>query len=121
MIRARHRLKELQSKMVVGGVSLLDKEEEAEKERQLLEEEEQEQRRVEQALAEQIEAEETARLGQEEQYNSLQEEIEGKTKKLKKLYAKFKAAQAEIKDMQDEAQRASPDLSLSPSLRRVRV
>lgn len=72
---------------------------------------------MQQALAEKLEAEETARLGQEEQYSSLQEEIDSKTRKLKKLYAKFKAAQAEIKDLQDEFQREKEDI-LDTSARR---
>eukprot|EP00967_Tisochrysis_lutea_P101627 scaffold152627_cov27-Tisochrysis_lutea.AAC.3 len=44
--------------------------------------------------------EEEKRLGLEESYATLQEEVEGKTKKLKKLWSKYKAAQAEIKDVQ---------------------
>lgn len=43
MIRARHRLKELQSKMVVGGESLLDREEAHQAEQRRLEEEAEEQ------------------------------------------------------------------------------
>jgi len=110
MIRARHRLKELESKVVVGGKNLLDMDEEQSNQERQLVDDLHEQRRVQQALAEKIEADETSRLGQEEQYNSLAEEIEGKTKKLKKLYGKFKAAQAEIKDMQDEFQREKEDI-----------
>ena len=77
------------------------------------------------AIAEKLEAEETARLGQEEQYGSLQEEIESKTKKLKKLYAKFKAAQAEIEKertaTQTPAQKAlAPEPAQKPMLQRAR-
>ena len=50
-------------------------------------------RRQEQTLQAELEAEEEARLGLDEQYNSLQEEVEGKTRKLKKLWGKFKTAQ----------------------------
>ena len=50
-------------------------------------------RRQEQKLQQELEAEEEARLGLDEQYNSLQEEVEGKTRKLKKLWGKFKTAQ----------------------------
>lgn len=47
-IRARHRLKELQAKLVVGGSHLLEKEQEQEKQHRQLEEELAERRREEQ-------------------------------------------------------------------------
>ena len=65
-----------------------------------------------------MEEEEVSRLGVEEQYNSLAEEIEGKTRKLKKLFGKFKAAQAEIKDLQDEFAREKEVRARTPSRRR---
>lgn len=46
----------------------------------------------------------------EEHYNSLQEEAEAKTRKLKKLWTKYKGAQAEIADMQAEFQREKEDI-----------
>ena len=110
IIRARHRLKELQAKMVHGGDNLLEKEEELARKQHEVDEELQERRRREEEMARQVEEEETLRLGQEEQYNSLQEEIEAKTKKLKKLYTKFKAAQTEIRDIQDEFAREKEDI-----------
>ena len=111
IIRARHRLKDLQSKLVAGGnTSLLDQEEELKRKQREVDEELQERRRQEEDMSKRLEEEETARLGQEEQYNSLQEEIEAKTKKLKKLYTKFKAAQAEIRDVQEEFNREKEDI-----------
>lgn len=50
-----------------------------------------------------IERQEDAEL-KEEQYGSLKEEEEVKTRKLKKLHTKFKSAQLEVCDLQDEAQ-----------------
>ena len=41
----------------------------------------------------------------EKKYASQQEEIEDKKKKLQKLYQKFQAVQAEIRDLQDEFNR----------------
>lgn len=106
-----------------------------------------ERRREEQRLAAEVEAHEEAKLGLDEQYNSLQvanhpsskadrtrrwngrvarsavlctfdelslielvarlvqEEVEGKSRKLKKLWAKYKTAQAEIQDLQNEFHR----------------
>lgn len=109
-IRAAHRLKELQSKLVVGGENLLDRSRRQADEQRELEEELAERRRQEQQLAAELEAEEEARLGLEEQYSSLQEEIEGKTRKLKKLWGKYKAAQAEVQDQQNEFQREKEDI-----------
>jgi len=109
-IRAAHRLRELQSKLLVGGENLLEKASAQAEEQRRLEEEREERRRQEQALAAQVEAEEEARLGFDEKYNSLEEEIEGKTRKLKKLWAKFKSAQAEVEDLQNEFAREKEDI-----------
>merc|ERR1711920_579348 len=46
----------------------------------------------------------------EEQYNSLQEETEAKTKKLKKVWAKVKENQVEIKLLQDGFDKEREDL-----------
>ena len=47
-------------------------------------------------MAREVEVQEEAKLGLEEQYSSLHEEIEGKTRKLKKLWAKYKTAQVRL-------------------------
>ena len=109
-IRAAHRLKELQSKLVVGGESLLDRDEQLRQEQMRIDEEIEQRRRQQEEAHKLFEAEEEGRLGQEEQYNSLQEEIEGETRKLKKLFAKFKTEQAEIRDLQNEHQREKEDI-----------
>ena len=109
-IRAAHRLKELQSKLLVGGENLLDRDEELRKEQLRVEEEIEQRRRQEEDLQRQLQEEEDSRLGEEEQYTSLQEEIEDKTRKLKKLFGKFKSAQAELKDLQDEFSREKEDI-----------
>ena len=69
-----------------------------------------------------MEEEEEARLGLEEKYSSLQEEVEGKGRKLKKLWTKYKAAQSEIRDVQAEFSREKEDIletvrELSPQLK----
>lgn len=58
------------------------------------------------ALAEQQES----LLAREEKYGSLQEEADSKGRKLKKLYAKYKAAQAEVADLQAEFQAERADM-----------
>ena len=49
----------------------------------------------------------------EEQYTSLQEEVEVKSRKLKQLWAKFRAAQQEVQDLQLEQQQQKEDLLLT--------
>ena len=61
-------------------------------------------------LQQALEEEQTKRLGQEERYNSLAEEAESKSRKLKQLWSKFRAAQSEIDDLQIEQQQEKQDL-----------
>eukprot|EP00964_Phaeocystis_antarctica_P050881 scaffold29632_cov50-Phaeocystis_antarctica.AAC.1 len=75
-----------------------------------MEEEIAERKRQEQELLSEQELEEEARLGMEEHYNSLQEEADAKTRKLKKLWGKYKGAQAEVADLQAEFQREKEDI-----------
>ena len=63
-----------------------------------------------QELQRAVAAEEEMRLGLEEQYASLEAEVEGKTRKLKRLWTKYHAAQADILDVQKEFQREKEDL-----------
>mmetsp|Transcript_21342 Transcript_21342/g.65101 ORF Transcript_21342/g.65101 Transcript_21342/m.65101 type:complete len:257 (-) Transcript_21342:2816-3586(-) len=46
----------------------------------------------------------------EEQFGSLQEEVDVKTRKLKKLWAKYQAATSEIRDLEQEFQREREDM-----------
>ncbi|KAG7261061.1 hypothetical protein CRUP_007855 [Coryphaenoides rupestris] len=84
----REELSALEKKVIVGGVDLLAKAEEQEK---LLQESNNE-------LEEQ-------RLDIEEKYTSLQEEAQGKTKKLKKVWTMLMAAKSEMADLQQEHHR----------------
>jgi len=110
IIRAKHRLKELEGKVIVGGENLFDKSMRQAEDLRRQTEELAESQREAQELAHKVALEEEMRLGYEEQYASLQEEVEGKTKKLKKLWAKYKGAQAEILDLQNEFQREKEDI-----------
>ena len=55
-------------------------------------------------LARELQEKEEANLQLEEHFSSLQEEVEVKTKKLKKLWSKFQAATQEAQDLQQEFQ-----------------
>uniref|UniRef100_A0A8D2L5U3 Kinesin-like protein n=1 Tax=Varanus komodoensis TaxID=61221 RepID=A0A8D2L5U3_VARKO len=95
----------LEKKVIVGGVDLLAKAEEQEK---LLEEsnmELEERRKRAEQLRRELEEKEQERLDIEEKYTSLQEEAQGKTKKLKKVWTMLMAAKSEMADLQQEHQR----------------
>ncbi|KAM3924405.1 kinesin-like protein KIF3A isoform 1-T1 [Leptodactylus fuscus] len=99
------KLSALEKKVIVGGVDLLAKAEEQEK---LLEESNQEleeRRRRAEKLRKELEEKEQERLDIEEKYTSLQEEAQGKTKKLKKVWTMLMAAKSEMADLQQEHQR----------------
>uniref|UniRef100_A0A8C5HDW3 Kinesin-like protein n=1 Tax=Gouania willdenowi TaxID=441366 RepID=A0A8C5HDW3_GOUWI len=99
------KLSALEKKVIVGGVDLLAKAEEQEK---LLEEsnnELEERRRRADQLRKELEEKEQERLDIEEQYTSLQEEAQGKTKKLKKVWTMLMAAKSEMADLQQEHHR----------------
>jgi kinesin family protein 3/17 len=95
-------LKEMEEKLLVGGVNIQDKISEQEREIQEAEQkllEEQHRKRI---LQKRLEAKQEAQLQLEENYSSLQEEVDLKTKKLKKLFAKVKEVTEEINDQKDE-------------------
>ncbi|XP_018418717.1 PREDICTED: kinesin-like protein KIF3A [Nanorana parkeri] len=95
----------LEKKVIVGGVDLLAKAEEQER---LLDEsnaELEERRRRAEKLRRELEEKEQERLDIEEKYTSLQEEAQGKTKKLKKVWTMLMAAKSEMADLQQEHQR----------------
>ncbi|KAM5172376.1 kinesin-like protein KIF3A isoform 1-T1 [Mantella aurantiaca] len=99
------KLSTLEKKVIVGGVDLLAKAEEQER---LLEEsntELEERRRRAEKLRRELEEKEQERLDIEEKYTSLQEEAQGKTKKLKKVWTMLMAAKSEMADLQQEHQR----------------
>ncbi|XP_053399580.1 kinesin-like protein KIF3A isoform X2 [Mercenaria mercenaria] len=99
------KLAAIEKKIIVGGENLLEKAEEQER---LLEEsalELQERKVKEEKLRKQLQEKEQERLDIEEKYSSLQEEITGKTKKLKKVWTMLMQAKSEIADLQQEHQR----------------
>jgi kinesin family protein 3/17 len=90
-------------KLIVGGAAL----EKATKQEVSLRKAEQELRERQQReaqLARELAEKEEAYGQIEEHFSSLNEEVEVKTKKLKKLWLKFQGAQREIQDLQEEFQ-----------------
>jgi len=107
-LEIERKLKELESKMVQGGQLEqvnAEQREEILKQKQILEEKE----RREKQLRREMEEQQEKNLIIEEKYSSIQEEAAIKTKKLKKLWAKFEGAKAEISDLQKEFQQDRED------------
>ncbi|XP_034445497.1 kinesin-like protein KIF3A [Hippoglossus hippoglossus] len=99
------KLSALEKKVIVGGVDLLAKAEEQEKLLQESNNELKERRRRAEQLRRELEEKEQERLDIEEKYTSLQEEAQGKTKKLKKVWTMLMAAQSEMADLHQENHR----------------
>uniref|UniRef100_A0A3Q3VVD6 Kinesin-like protein n=1 Tax=Mola mola TaxID=94237 RepID=A0A3Q3VVD6_MOLML len=99
------KLSALEKKVIVGGVDLLAKAEEQEKLLQESNNELQERRQRAEQLRKELEEKEQERLDIEEKYTSLQEEAQGKTKKLKKVWTMLMAAKSELVDLQQEHHR----------------
>ncbi|KAK3790069.1 hypothetical protein RRG08_038766 [Elysia crispata] len=101
----KQKLSVIEKKIIVGGENLLEKAEEQER---LLEEsakELEERKEKEEELKKALEEKEQERLDIEEKYSSLQDEVAGKTKKLKRVWTMLMQAKSEIADLQQEHQR----------------
>ncbi|XP_048589279.1 kinesin-like protein KIF3A [Nematostella vectensis] len=108
--KLQERLKAVESKIIVGGVNLLEK---AKEQELLLEEsakELAERRERQENLQKLIKEKEQERIDIEEKYASLQEEASGKTKKLKKVWTMLMSAKSEMADQQQEHQRETEGL-----------
>ncbi|KAJ3324199.1 Kinesin-like protein kif3a [Blyttiomyces sp. JEL0837] len=104
------KLTQLEQKLLVGGVSLVDKEEQIRNEMARREAEMEERARKERELQRELEDHEEANLQIEEEYASLQEEKDAKTRKIKKVWNLLMSHRSEIKDLQAEHQREREDL-----------
>ncbi|EGF80786.1 hypothetical protein BATDEDRAFT_11069 [Batrachochytrium dendrobatidis JAM81] len=104
------KLKAMEGKLLIGGLNIVDKINE--QERELLEAQNklQEQHRRERELQLQLEQKQEAQLQLEESHASLQEEVDVKTKKLMKLWTKLQEVKTEISDAKDEFRNEREDL-----------
>ncbi|XP_065112473.1 kinesin-like protein KIF3C [Paramisgurnus dabryanus] len=104
------KFKAMESKLLVGGKNIIDHTNEQQKMLELKRHEIAEQTRREREMQQQmlVQDEETVEL--RETFSSLQQEVEAKTKKLKKLYAKLQSLKADIKDVNDEHVRSRQEL-----------
>ncbi|KAJ3321206.1 Kinesin-like protein kif3a [Boothiomyces sp. JEL0866] len=104
------KLAQLEQKLLVGGVNILDQHQEQQitlaKKAQELEEGVRKQRELEMNLNEK----EELNLQIEEEFSNLQEEATSKTKKLKKLWTMLMEQKSELKDLKEEHQREKENL-----------
>jgi len=108
---AEQRLKDLESKLIGhDGTNLLEAHEKQQEELLRAQQELRERQAKEEEIARELQAHQDELLQKEEQYGSLQEEVDVKTRKLKKLYQKYKSAQQEVEDIQSEFQREREDM-----------
>merc|ERR1719431_2123399 len=96
------KLKAMESKLLSGGRNILDhtneQHRELEQRRKLISE----QNKKERVLQQNLEEKEEVATKLEETFGSLQQEVDVKTKRLKKLFAKLQATKQEIVDVQEE-------------------
>lgn len=105
----QQKLRSMEEKLIKGG-EVISK---ASRQEALLREAENElrARQIQEAtLARELAEKEEANLQLEEHFSSLQEEVEVKTKKLKKLWNKYQAALRETHDLQEEFQTERADM-----------
>ncbi|XP_034060929.1 kinesin-like protein KIF3B [Gymnodraco acuticeps] len=95
------KVKAMESKLLVGGKNIVDHTNEQQKMLELKRQEITEQKRREREMQQQMESRDEETLELKETYSSLQQEVDIKTKKLKKLFAKLQAVKAEIHDIQE--------------------
>ena len=103
------KLKMMEEKLIIGG-EMMTKATQQELQLRKAENELRQRNQQEAQLARELAEKEEANLQLEEHFSSLQEEVEVKTKKLRKLFTKFQAALGEVKDLQEEFQTERTDL-----------
>ncbi|XP_061125927.1 kinesin-like protein KIF3C [Syngnathus typhle] len=102
--------KAMESKLLVGGKNIIDHTNEQQKMLEMKRQEIAEQFRNEREMQQQMMVQDDETLELRDTFTSLQQEVEAKTKKLKKLYAKLQCIKAEIQDVNDEHVRSRQEL-----------
>ncbi|KAG5178547.1 kinesin-like protein [Tribonema minus] len=103
------KLKAMEEKLIQGG-EIMDKAARQEAQLRQAQQELELQRAQEAALARELAEREEGLADLDRDFQDLQEEVEVKTRKLKKLWGKYQAAQAEVADIQAEFQGEREDL-----------
>lgn len=103
------KLSQMEEKLIKGG-EMISKASKQEAQLRKAEAELREKAMQEAKLAHELAEKEEMNLQLEEHFSSMQEEVEVKTKKLKKLWAKYQAAVREAQDLQEEFQTERGDM-----------
>ncbi|XP_017295220.1 kinesin-like protein KIF3B [Kryptolebias marmoratus] len=104
------KVKAMESKLLVGGKNIVDRTNEQQRILEQKRHEIAEQKRREREMQQQMESRDEETLELKETYSSLQQEVDIKTKKLKKLFSKLQAVKAEIQDIQEAHIKERQDL-----------
>ena len=107
--KLQSKLKMMEEKLIKGG-EVISKASQQEAALRKAEQELRDRQTQEVRLARELAEKEEANLQLEEHFSSLQEEVEVKTKKLKKLWTKYQTAQREVQDIQEEFQTERSDM-----------
>ncbi|XP_011297517.1 kinesin-like protein KIF3B [Fopius arisanus] len=104
------RIKDLESKMLCGGKNIIDHTNEQQRalEQRATEIAERKKREVE--MQQKLEDEESTTIGVRETYTTLQQEVDVKSKKLRKCFAKLQALKQELEDINGEYNRDRREL-----------
>ncbi|XP_059177349.1 kinesin-like protein KIF3B [Physella acuta] len=104
------KIKAMESKLLVGGKTIVDHTNEQQRALEQRRREIAEQQRKEREMQQKLEEKEETAVEFRETYQSLQQEVDVKTKKLKKLFNKLQATRQEIQDIQEEYTKERQDL-----------
>eukprot|EP00002_Diphylleia_rotans_P024614 TRINITY_DN4867_c0_g1_i6.p1 TRINITY_DN4867_c0_g1~~TRINITY_DN4867_c0_g1_i6.p1 ORF type:complete len:835 (+),score=193.28 TRINITY_DN4867_c0_g1_i6:114-2507(+) len=97
----QNKLKELETNLIEGGVHVMDKVKIQERELQRAQQIMLEKQREEERLRQELEEKEMARLMVQESYANVQEEVESKTRKLKKAVQKIASMAQDMEEQQE--------------------
>uniref|UniRef100_A0A8C7Z7P7 Kinesin-like protein n=1 Tax=Oryzias sinensis TaxID=183150 RepID=A0A8C7Z7P7_9TELE len=96
------KVKDMESKLLVGGKNIVDHTNEQQRVLEQKRQEIAEQKRREREMRQQMDNRDEETLELKETYSSLQQEVDIKTKKLKKLFSKLQAVKGEIEDVKEQ-------------------
>lgn len=104
------RIKELESKMLCGGKNIVDHTNEQQRALEQRSQEIAERKKREVEMQQKLEDEESTTLGVRETFTTLQQEVDVKSKKLRKCFAKLQALKQELEDINGEYNRDRREL-----------
>ena len=108
--RLQSKIKAMESKLLIGGINIVDHTNQQQKELELKNQELIAQRRREREMLQRLEEQEETNLEIRDTFSSLQQEVEIKRRKLRKLVTKLQSVKTETKDLQEENGRERREL-----------